>query len=127
MIIEYAGGMRLIARHRGLEMVTDQPKDGGGEDTAMTPTELFVASLGSCAAVYVLYFAKRHEVPVEGMTIEVDYTYAEKPRRVGSVDIRIKLPAPVPEHQRAALLRSAEQCLVHNSLRQPPQVTISLS
>ena len=126
MLIEYAGGMKLVVRHRGLEAVTDQPRDQGGDDTAMTPTELFVAALGSCAGVYVLNFAKRHYIPVDGMTIQVEYTYAERPRRVGSVEVRVKMPKRADQQYRAPLQRAAEQCLVHNSLRQPPQVTISV-
>jgi uncharacterized OsmC-like protein len=127
MLIEYAGGMKLIARHRGLEMITDQVKEQGGENSALTPTEAFVAALGTCVGVYVLNFAKRHHIPVEGMKIEVDYTYGEKPRRIASVQIRVKMPQPVSEQYRVALQRAAEQCLVHNSLRQPPAVTITLS
>jgi len=61
------------------------------------------------------------------MKIEADYTYAERPRRVGSVRIRISLPQPVAEQLRVGLQRAAEQCLVHNSLRQPPEVSISVS
>jgi uncharacterized OsmC-like protein len=127
MLIEYAGKMKLIARHRGLEAMMDQRVEDGGENAAMTPTELFVASIGACAGVYLLYFARRHNIPVDGMQIEVDYTYADRPRRVASVDIRIQMPQPVPPQQHAALLRAAEQCLVHSSLRQPPRVTVSLA
>lgn len=126
MLIEYAGGMRFVARQRGLEVVTDQPEEGGGENAAVTPTELFIASLGMCAGVYAVSFARRHDVPLEGMTIEVDYEYAEGPRRVGSVEVKVKLPQPVSEDLRGGIQRSAEACLVHNSLRQPPKVSISI-
>jgi uncharacterized OsmC-like protein len=127
MLIEYAGGMKLVAHHRGFQVVTDQTEKDGGDDTAMTPTELFIAALGTCSGVYALNFAKRHNIPVAGMKIEADYTYAERPRRVGSVRIRISLPQPVAEQLRVGLQRAAEQCLVHNSLRQPPEVSISVS
>jgi len=127
VLIEYAGGMKLIARHRGLELVTDQPIQEGGENTALTPAEAFVAALGSCAGVYVLHLAKRRAIPVEGMTIEVDYTYAERPRRVGTMEVRVRMPQPVDPQQQAALQRAAEQCLVHNTLRHPPRVAITVS
>ena len=118
--------MRLIAHYRGHAVCTDQlPKDGGN-DEAPTPTELFVAALGTCPLVYVLTFAKRHDLPMEGLTAEVEYEYADSPRRVGSVTVRIDLPQPVSDPHRAALLRAAEQCLVHNSLRVPPTVNIEL-
>ncbi len=57
MIIEYAGGRKLIARHRDLQVLSDQPESGGGENTAMTPTELFIASLALCVGAFVVYFA----------------------------------------------------------------------
>jgi len=51
MLIEYAGGMKLVAHHRGFQVVTDQTEKDGGDDTAMTPTELFIAALGTCSGV----------------------------------------------------------------------------
>ncbi len=127
MLIGYQGGKRLVARHRGLEAVSDQPESGGGENRALTPTELFIASLAMCAGVFVVYFAERHGIPLEGMQIEADYQMAEGPRRVASVALRIKMPASLtPQHQ-AALQRAAESCVVHNTLRRPPEISISLT
>ena len=125
MIVEYAGGMKLVARHRGLEATSDQPEDGGGENSAMTPTELFVASLAMCVGVFVLYFASRHDIRVEGMKIEAEHEMAPDPRRVGAIQVRVHMPEPVEERYQAALQRTAEHCVVHNSLRQPPKVAIS--
>jgi uncharacterized OsmC-like protein len=124
MRIEYAGGMKLVASHRGHTVVTDQTAKEGGDDTALTPTELFIASLGTCPLVYVLAFAKRHDIPVEGLTADVDYEIVDNPRRVGRFSIAIRFPQPVDDQHRAALQRAAEQCLVHNSLLQPPAVTV---
>ncbi len=126
MRIEYAGGMRLVAHHRGHAVLTDQTPKDLGNDEAMTPTELFVAALGTCPLVYVLTFAQRHNIPMEGLTADVDYEIVDDPRRVGSVTIHINLPEPVSEPHRAALLRSAEQCLVHNSLKMPAEVKIEV-
>jgi uncharacterized OsmC-like protein len=127
MIVEYAGGMRLVARHRGLDLVTDQRQSGGGEDTAMTPTEAFIASLATCVGVYVLNFAKRHEIPVEGMKIETDWQMAEGPRRVGAIQVDVRMPGDLDERYRAALQRVAEQCVVHNTLHHTPEIAISVS
>ena len=127
MIVEYAGGMKLVARHRGFEMVSDQPTSGGGEGTAMTPTEVFVASLAMCVGVFVLYFAKRHGIPVEGMRIETDWQMAEGPRRVGAIQVAVTMPQAVSAQHRSALQRAAEQCVVHNTLHHEPKVSISVS
>ena len=126
MIVEYAGGKKLVVHHRGLEAASDQTESSGGENTAMTPTELFVASLAMCVGVYIVYFASRHEIALEGMKIETDYQMSEDPRRVGAIQIRVKMPEPVDAKYQAALQRTAEQCVVHNSLRHPPDVVIAL-
>jgi putative redox protein len=124
MIVEYMGGMKLVAHHRGFDVVSDQPESGGGENTAMTPTEIFLASLAMCAGVFVLYFAKRHDIPLEGMKIEADWEMAENPRRVGKMEVRVRLPQPVNERHLAALQRAAEQCVVHETLRHAPEIKI---
>lgn len=126
MIVEYAGGMKLVVHHRGLEATSDQPESSGGENTAMTPTELFLASLAMCVGIYVVYFASRHEIAVEGMKIEVDYQMSEDPRRVGAIQVRVKMPEPIEPRYQAALQRTAEHCVVHNSLRNPPDVVIAV-
>jgi putative redox protein len=126
MYVEYAGGMKFIVHHRDLELVTDQPADQGGDNTAMTPAEVFIASLGACIGVYVVTFAKRHGIVVEGLRIEVDHTVVEGPRRAGRVAVQVKLPQPVNAEQKAALQRAAETCFVHNTLRHPPQMEITV-
>jgi len=126
MIVEYAGGKKFVVHHRGLEATSDQPESSGGGNTAMTPTELFVASLAMCVGLFVLYFASRHEIAVEGMKVEADYQMSEDPRRVGAIQVRVKMPEPVEPRYQAALQRTAEHCVVHNSLRHPPAVAIAL-
>jgi len=127
MIVEYAGGRKLIARHRGLEVLSDQPEQGGGENTALTPTALFVASVAMCAAVFIVNFAERHDIALEGMSIETEYEMAEGPRRVGGFRLQVNMPGPLDQRQRAALLRVAEQCVVHQTLVHQPHVEISIA
>ena len=127
MIIEYAGGRKLIARHRGLQVLSDQPESGGGENTAMTPTELFIASLALCVGAFVVYFAQRHDIQLEGMKIETDYQMSDNPRRVGAIQVRVHMPGPVSKRYQAALQRTAEHCVVHNTLHEPPDVVISVA
>jgi uncharacterized OsmC-like protein len=127
MIVEYAGGMKLVARHRDLEFATDLPESSGGADTAMTPTEVFIASLAACVGVYVLSFARRRDVALEGLRIEADWEIADGPRRVARIRIEVRMPGAVSERERAALQRVAEQCLVHNTLHHTPDIAITIA
>ena len=105
----------------------DQPIADGGEDTAPTPTELFVAGLVSCVAFYARRYLTRHGLPSEGLRVTGDYDLAPRPARVTAVRIDITLPDGVPEDRRDALLAVASHCTVHNSLTSPPEVTVQLA
>jgi len=115
-----------IAVRRHLLRV-DQPVSAGGQDSAPTPTELFVAGLASCIAFYARRFLVRHGLPTEGLAVRAEFEMADRPARVGSVNVCIEVPHGVPEERRAALLAVASHCTVHNSLEQPPNVNIELA
>jgi uncharacterized OsmC-like protein len=104
----------------------DQPVDAGGSDAAPTPTELFVVSLASCVAFYARRFLVRHGLPSEGLSVVAGYTMAERPVRVGEINVSITLPEGVPEDAHTRLLAVASHCTVHNTLETPPQVRINL-
>lgn len=105
----------------------DQPKEAGGSDAAPTPVELFVASLASCVAHYVRRYLVRHSLPTEGMAVGADFTMADRPARVGQITVSIDVPEGVPDERRAALLAVASHCTVHNTLDDPPKVSIDLA
>jgi putative redox protein len=70
----------------------------------------------------------RHELDAAGLAVWAEFAMAEdRPARVGSVSVGIKVPAGVPDGRRQALLAVASHCTVHNTLRQPPAVSIELS
>src|SRR5450759_146811 len=52
MRVEHRGDDKFDINIRGHVVRVDQPVKDGGEDTAPTPTELFIASLASCVAFY---------------------------------------------------------------------------
>ena len=124
--VRHAGGDRLVAAVRGHEVCADQPLDDGGEDTAPTPTELFVVSLGSCVAFYAERFLRRHRLATEGLLVSCSYEWAEDPHRVGSLDLTVDAPGLPPE-KRVAFERVIEHCTIHNTLHHPPEVRIRLA
>jgi uncharacterized OsmC-like protein len=112
---------------RDHRVYVDQPKEAGGTDAAPTPVELFVASLASCVAHYVRGYLARHRLPTKGMTVGAEFTMADRPARVGEINVSIDLPEGVPNERRAALLAVASHCTVHNTLDDPPAVSIDLA
>jgi LmbE family N-acetylglucosaminyl deacetylase/uncharacterized OsmC-like protein len=112
-----------VRQHR---LRVDQPVADGGEDSAPTPTELFVSSLAACVAHYARRFLARHDLPTTGLAVDATFTMAARPARVGAITLHLELPPGVPEEKRAALLAVASHCTVHNSLEAAPAVTIEL-
>ena len=119
-------GDRMAIRIRSHDLVSDQPMDAGGEDAGPTPTELFVGGLAACVGFYAERFLRRHG-SADGLTVTCDYAMStDRPSRVASVDLRIDVPGLLREDLREALLRAADHCTVHNSLRTPPVVRIEI-
>jgi putative redox protein len=126
LTIAYQGGVRFDISSGGHTLVTDQPIEDGGSDAGMSSVELFVGSLGSCVAYFVTRYCARHQIPCEGFTIDVDWSYAEQPHRVAAVEITLNLPVELTSNQREKLLKVAHGCTVHQSLVVPPKLDVKL-
>ena len=122
----YLDGDRFAVSARDHLFTVDQPTADGGEDSAPTPTELFVASLVSCVAFYARRYLARHDLPTDGLRVTGEYDLSLRPARVASIRVDITLPDGVPADRRDALLAIASHCTVHNSLTTPPEVTVAL-
>jgi putative redox protein len=122
-----AGGDSYLVGTRGHAVLVDQPVADGGTDAGATPTELMVASLASCVAFYVGRYLRRHQLEHAGMQVRADFVMAgDRPARIGDVRLAIEVPGGVPADRRRALLAVASHCTVHNTLQQPPEVSITL-
>lgn len=128
MRVSVAGGDRYRISIRGHEILVDQPVADGGDDTAPTPTELFVAGLASCVAFYGGRYLRRHELPTEGFEVETSFWMAgERPARVRSIRVDVHLPDRFPEGRRGAFLAVLRHCTVHNSIALKPDIAIALT
>ena len=119
---------RFQLQVRGHRLLCDQPPADGGDDQGPTPTELFVASLAACVGFYARRFLARHHLDAAGLRVEAAFTMsADRPARVASITLRLLVPQPLEEHRRRALLAVVDHCTVHNSLRTPPEVRVTLA
>ncbi len=120
------GGDRLLMKVRGHSLLADQPAEDGGTDSAPTPTEIFIASLAGCVAFYAERFLGRHGLSTEGLKVTCAYEWAEKPHRVGAIEVNVEAPS-LPAGKREAFERVIDHCTVHNTLRVPPDVRVTVS
>jgi len=99
--------------------------DNGGADSGMTPPELLLASLGSCAGYYAAEYLRARSLPTEGLRIRVQAEKALKPARLSLFRIRVEAPKVDPSH-RESLLRTVKHCLVHNTLLAAPTIEVTV-
>ncbi len=125
LIVEFPGGARVDAHYGPYIIKTDQPPMGGGEGSAPTPFSLFLASMGTCAGIYVLGFCRQRGLPTEGIRIVQRMESDPRTHMISHVSLEIVLPPGFPEKYREAVIRSAEQCAVKKHLEAPPQFTVT--
>jgi putative redox protein len=125
MEVTFPGGARVDASFDGLTVHTDQPPQAGGEGTAPTPFDTFLASIATCAGIYVLGFLRTRGLPTEGVRLVQRPVRDPASGMVSRVEIEILVPAAFPEKFLPALIRSAEQCAVKKHLAQPPAFDIT--
>jgi putative redox protein len=127
MVIDFPGGARVDAHFGPHTVMTDQPPQGGGEGSAPTPFALFLASLGTCAGIYVLGFCRQRGLPTEGIRILQRMGFNPTSGKLDRVDLDIQVPAAFPEKYHEALIRAASQCAVKKQLENPPAIEVKTS
>jgi putative redox protein len=125
MLINFPGGARVDAHFGPYTVMTDQPPAGGGNGSAPTPFNLFLASMGTCAGIYVLGFCQQRGLPTEGINILQRVHRDFSTGLVGKVDLEIQVPPDFPEKYRESLIRSAQLCAVKKHLEHPPEFEIT--
>lgn len=125
MIIDFPGGARVDAHFGPYTVMTDQPPSGGGQGEAPSPFALFLASMGTCAGIYVLGFCRQRGLSTEGIRILQNVHRDFSTGLVGQVDLEIQVPESFPEKYRDSLIRSAELCTVKKHLEHPPTFEIT--
>lgn len=119
--VQHLDGVRFEVAARGHRVVSDQPVDNGGADGGMTPPELMLASLGTCAGFYAAQYMKTRSLPMEGLEVTVSAEKELKPARLGRFRILVKAPGVNASHL-AGLERAVKLCLIHNTLVHPPAI-----
>jgi len=124
MVIDFPGGARVDAHFGPYTVPTDQPPMGGGAGSAPTPFAVFLSSIGTCAGIYVLGFCNQRNLPTDGIRIIQRIESNRVTGLVDQIDLEIQVPPSFPEKYYQALVRSAEQCKVKQTLENPPKFNV---
>ena len=126
VLVEHLGDVQFAIKAREHTIVSDQPVENGGHDEGMTPPELFLASLGSCAGFYAAMYLRKHKLVSEGTLVRVQAEKLKNPARMDNFRIDIEVPGGLPESHQAGVEEAVHHCLIHNTLLHPPQMVIEV-
>lgn len=128
--ISFPGGKKVYAEVNGMIIKTDQPKEYGGEGTAPSPFLHFLASIGTCAGMYVLGFCQERGIPTDDISINQRMVYVpvdEKKMRLDKIVLDIVVPPSFPEKYINAIKKVADQCAVKKTIIDPPAFEVKAS
>ncbi len=124
MVITLEGKAKVKAQYKGHVVVTDQPEPSG-DNSAPAPFDLFLASIGTCAGIYVKSFCDQRGIPTGDIRLVQTLEFDQVKRLVSKINLKIELPPDFPEKYRAAVVNAAELCAVKKHLHNPPTIAVT--
>lgn len=126
VFVEHLGAVQFEIKARQHTIACDQPPENGGFDEGMTPPELMLASLGSCAGFYAAMYLRKHKLSEKGTRVKVTAEKAKNPARLDQFRIEVETPVELDEKHRVGIEDAVHHCLIHNTLLQPPAIAIQI-
>ena len=124
MEIIFEGAKVVTALYNGHAIKTDQPLDNGGENLAPAPFDLYLASIGTCAGIYVKSFCDKRSIPTDNIKVYQNIIWDEITELPVDITIEINLPIDFPAKYRESVINAAELCKVKKSISKPPKFKV---
>jgi putative redox protein len=122
----FDGGRKVNASIDGFTVKTDQNVKAGGEGSAPEPFTLFLASIATCAGIYVQSFCAQRDIPSNEITLTMDYEFDPISKMIALIRIDIHVPAGFPEKYESAMINAAALCAVKRHLSDKIQSEINI-
>jgi putative redox protein len=126
--VEHLGSVQFEIHSRNHSIISDQTVNDGGFDEGMTPPELLLASLGSCAGFYAAQYLRKNNLATEGTRVRVTCEKVKDPlARMTNFVIEVDAPVELSDAQRKGVEEAVGHCLVHNTLLKPPKIELKVA
>lgn len=131
LTVSYLGNVQFEAETRGHKIICDQPESNQGDDEGMTPPELLMASLATCAGFYAVQYLKARNLQTEGVRVKVSAGKVKSspetgPARIDPFHIELEVPGLADGKHVEGVRRSVEKCLIKATLQHPPTITMEV-
>src|SRR3981189_94359 len=91
-------------------IATDVSVEEGGDGSGPNPHDLYDAALGACTALTALWYAKRKNIPLEGIEVSVERDASQERAGLYRLSATLTLTGNLSAAQRGELLRAAQKC-----------------
>jgi uncharacterized OsmC-like protein len=126
VLTQYLGAVQFEITARQHTLICDQPPENNGYDEGMTPPELLLASLGSCAAYYAVDYLNRNKLSSKGTKVRVTAEKVKGPFRLDKVKIEVDVAGELDDRHIKGVEEAVHRCLIHNTLLHPPQMKVEI-
>jgi len=92
-------------------------------EQSYSPFHMVAGGLAYCTWSVLASWASHAKLDVGELTVDVKWSFADDPHRVGSYEVRFNWPS-LPATRLEAAKRVSEMCTVHATLNHPPTITI---
>jgi ribosomal protein S12 methylthiotransferase accessory factor len=124
MEIFFNGKKQVFANVNGHTIKTDQEIRSGGEGEYPEPFTLFLASLGTCAGIYVKSFCDQRGIPSDQIRLTQSQQYNPVLKMIDRIEIQIHVPDDFPDKYENAVIQTASLCAVKRHLKEEIEVNI---
>jgi ribosomal protein S12 methylthiotransferase accessory factor len=125
VVVSFPGGMKVDVAYKSFVIKTDQPVDEGGDNTAPSPFDLFLASIAACAGYYLLAFCKERELSTDQAGVVMTMERDPQLKMISRVRIELNLPVGFPEKYAAAVVRAVDACTVKRHILRAPAFEVT--
>ncbi|QVK21061.1 OsmC family protein [Mycoplasmatota bacterium] len=123
--ITFPGGKRVTSHVNEFTIETDQSIQGGGENTAPSPMDLFLSSIATCVGMCALGFCKSRNIDTKGMKLALCLKKEDK--KIKEINLKLTRPASFPKKYERVIIDAINQCCtVKKYIYNPPVISTSL-
>ena len=97
--------------------------EAGSPDRLYSPFHMLASGLAFCTYSILASWATTAKISADRLVIDVAWTFADDPHRVGTIDLAFDWPE-LPPNRHPAARRVAELCTIHATLLHAPAITI---
>jgi len=126
MEIYFEGNKKVFASVNGQIVKTDQAIHSGGNGEYPEPFTLFLASLGTCAGIYVKSFCDQRGIPAENIRLTQAQNFNPTKKIIDQIEIQVHVPADFPEKYEKAVIQTASLCAVKKHLKDDIDVKVTV-